>query len=117
MQRRRIPHRGWICQCWPSLQGASGMASLPQPGYSLASAALASRKPPPASLLTRIPATASRWRAGGRGLSRGVSLGVPLWRGSGRFAFGGFHFGLPSTGHIFTHVKRALGRVVVTLAP
>ena len=93
------------------------MASLLQPGCSLASAALASRKLPPTFLLTRVSGTASPWRARGRGFSSGVSLGVPLRCGIGRFAFRGFNLGLLGTGNILTHVKRALGWVVVTLAP
>ena len=93
------------------------MARLQQPGYSLASAALACRKPPPTSLVTRVSEPPSRWRAGGRGFSRGVSLGVRLRGGIGGFAFRGLHLGLPGTGNIFAHVVRALGWVVVPLAP
>ena len=93
------------------------MASLLQPGYSYASAELASRKSPPTSLLTRVPGMTSRPRAGGCGFSRGVSLGVHPRGGIGRFASRGFHLGLRSTGNTLHHVERALARVVVNLAP
>ena len=89
----------------------------PAAGYSLGSAALASRKPATASLLTRVSATGSRWRAGGPGFSRGVCVGVPLRGGIGMFAFGGLHLGLPGTGNFFNQVERALGSVMLTLAP
>ena len=113
MQHRHIPYSGRISQCWPY----GSMASLLQARYSLASAPLVSHKPPPMSLFTGLPGTAFCWRAGGRGLGRGVSLGVPNRGCIGRFTFGAFHMGLPSTGNIFTHEKRALGLIFVTLAP
>ena len=93
------------------------MVSLPQPGYSLASATLASRKPPPTSLLTRVPGAAPCRRAGCRGFGRGVCFGLPFGvplRGClGRLTIFGFHLGLLGTGNIFVHVILALGRVVV----
>ena len=104
-----------------SLRGASSMVSVPQPGYSLASAALASRKQPPTSLLKRVPGAAPCRRVGCRGLGRGVSVGLPFGvplRGClGRPTIFGIHLGLPGTGNIFIHMILALGRVVVTPTP
>ena len=94
------------------------MVSIPQPGYSLASAALASRKPPPTSLLTRVPGAAPCRRVGcrelGRGVSVGLPFGVPLRGCLGRLTIFGIHLGLLGTGNIFFHMILALGRVVVT---
>ena len=97
------------------------MVSVPQPGYSLASAVLASCKPPPTSLLTRVPGAAPCRRVGCRGLGRGVSVGLPFGvplRGClGRLTIFSIHLGLPGTGNIFIHMILALGRVVVTPTP
>ena len=97
------------------------MVNFPQPGYSLASAALASDKPPPTSLLGPVPGAAPCWRAGCRGFGCGVSVGLPFGvplRGClGRPTIFGIHLGLPGTGTIFIHMILALGRVVFTPTP